>query len=106
MPVILGIQLQYEVVTDLEVLNGDRYVGNPGPISDRDHLRKIREEKLIFENGEYIVELQMEYNDRNIQTLTVITSTGRSHTFFEQWKIDNDEKSLKEMQAGDDVSIT
>ena len=104
MPVILGIQLQYEVVTDLEVIDGNRYVGNPGPISDRDHLRKIREEKLIFEDGEYIVELQMEYNDRNIQTLTVKTNTGRSHTFFEQWKIDNDEKSLKEMQAGEDVS--
>ena len=102
LPVILGIQLHYEIVTDLDYIDGDRYVGNPGPISDRDHLRKIREEKLIFADDEYIVEIRFEYNDRNVQTLTVTTSKERVWTFFEQWKTDNDEKSIKEMQ-GDEV---
>jgi len=103
LPVILGIQLQYEIVTKSDFIDGDRFVGNPGPVSDRDHLRKIREERLVFEDGEYIIEIQMQYSDRFVQTLTVITSIGRQYTFFEQWKIDSDEKSLQEMQAGEDV---
>ena len=102
-PIILGIQLQYEFVKDLDVADGDRYVGNPGPISDRDHLRKIREEKLVLGDDEYIVEIVLEYNQRNIQSLTIVTSTERRYTFFQKWKLDNDEKSLKEMQSSDEV---
>lgn len=99
LPVILGFQLQYEVATDLEVFDGDRNVGNPGPISDRDHLRKIREEKLVFENDEFINQILIECNEKHVQLLTVSTNTGRTHVFFEKWKLENDEKSLKDMQA-------
>ena len=102
-PIILGFQLQYEVVTDLEVFDGDRYVGNPGPISDRDHLRKIREEKLVFEEGEYIVKIEMEFGEKHIHLVTVITNTGRNHVFFDRWKLENDEKSLKDMQADNEA---
>ena len=106
LPVVLGIQLQWEVVENQEYHDGDRYVGNPGVVSNRDHLRKVREEKLTFAPDEYMVRLDVEYNERNIQTLTVVTSSGREHTFFDKWIIDNNEKTLRDMQSVEDVEPT
>ena len=81
-------------------------MGNPGVVSNRDHLRKVREEKLTFAPDEYMVRLDVEYNERNIQTLTVVTSSGREHTFFDKWIIDNNEKTLRDMQSVEDVEPT
>jgi hypothetical protein len=106
LPIILGIHLQYESVADSEFIDGDRYVGNPGLVSDRDHLRKIQEEKLVFTDDEYMIGMEMVYDERNIQVLTVFTSTGRVHVFFERWKLDNNEKTLKEMQESTEKSYT
>jgi len=99
MDVVLGIQLRFEDVIKGEIFDGPKRIGDPGPIKEGDHLRTLLSDTLELNPEEYITAMHGTVNDICYMDLSVVTNQGRVHKFFEDWKNETGEKSLRELYS-------